>query len=117
MDHEHKPNPKKTQAIIIGTPANTNLAHTLNYTPLTFNNVSISFINSVKNLGIHIESDIGWYKKDSAISKKGYGTLHNLREGAYTLPCNIKLMLINALILPLIDYASPILLNIYLTPK
>ena len=46
------------------------------------------------------------------ISKKVHATLHNLRNNAYYLPTNIKLKLVNALILPHLDYAAPVYSNI-----
>ena len=69
--------------------------------------VVLSFCNSVKNLGLHLESDLTWNKQTTELSKKVHGSLHNLRVGAYSLPTNTKLLLINSLILPLIDYVSP----------
>ena len=70
LSHGLKPNPNKTQAIIIGTPSNTKLAHSINHTPLIFNSTQITFTSTVKNLGLHIESDLGWYKQVSQISRK-----------------------------------------------
>ena len=100
-------NPLKTQAIIIGTPNDIKLSHAKLTTKLIIENSIIPFSQSIKNLGLTIENDLTWYKQFSSISKKVYGTLHNLRNGAYSFPPHIKLLLANALILPIIDYACP----------
>ena len=46
------------------------------------------------------------YKQFSSTSKKVYGSLHYLRNGAYSLPTNIRLLLINGFIVRLLDYVS-----------
>ena len=52
IKHGLKPNPLKTQTIILGASANTKLAHTLNHTPLSIKNIPISFNKTVKNLAL-----------------------------------------------------------------
>ena len=71
------------------------------------NNIPIPFSTTIRNLGLHIEADLSWKMHISNVSRKIHYALHNLCYGAYSLPTIIKLLLINALILPIIDYASP----------
>ena len=43
LKHRLKPNPAKTQAIIMGTATNVKLAHSLNHIPLVINYIQISY--------------------------------------------------------------------------
>ena len=112
QSHCFELNPDKTQAVILGTKQA--LATTSSYRiySLTINGVNLPLQSSVKTLGVQIEQDLTWYTNSSNISRKVYATLHNLRNNAYSLPINIKLKLVNALILPHLDYTSPVYSNI-----
>ena len=111
QSHCFQLNSSKTQAIILGTRqaiVTTKLYRT-HY--LIINGANLPFQSSVKNPGV-IEQDLTWHTNSANISKKVHATLHNLRNNAYYLPTNIKLKLVNALILPHLDYAAPVYSNI-----
>lgn len=98
-------NPIKTQAIILGSSQYLSLLQRLDIPPIVVDGVIIPYSSTVKNLGIYISSDLSWNRQVSQISSNAHHALYRLKYRASSLPSPIKLLLVNALILPYFDYA------------
>lgn len=100
-----KINPSKTKAIIIGSSQKMAILETIQVPCIVVDGMPIQYSDIVKNLGVHISSDLSWNRHISQISTKVHHTLYRLKFRGSLLPSPVKLMLVNALILPHFDYA------------
>lgn len=98
-------NAKKTQAIILGSPQYIAKLKKLNVPPIIVDGVQVPYSSCVKNLGVHISSDLTWNRQVSQISTNVHYALNRLKYRGSSLPSPIKLMLVNSLIIPHFDYA------------
>lgn len=73
---------------------------------VTFDGVSLSYCNNVKNLGLHIQNNLSWELQVSEVSRKIYASMHGLKRLQNFLPYSTKVTLVNSLLLPIIDYAD-----------
>lgn len=99
-------NPVKTQVIILGTKHMLSKLDMASISPITVNKTPISFSQHVTNLGLHITCDLAWDTHVAEISKKIYSSMHMLKRLQWFIPLKTKLMLVNSLLLPIIDYAD-----------
>ncbi|KYM94123.1 hypothetical protein ALC62_15265 [Cyphomyrmex costatus] len=65
----------------------------------------IPYSNTVKNLGIHLSADLTWNRQISYISSNFHFAFYRLKFRESALPSSIKLQLVNALLIPHLDYA------------
>ncbi|KAJ8869517.1 hypothetical protein PR048_028508 [Dryococelus australis] len=66
----------------------------------------INFSSSVKNLGIVIDETLSWVAHTTHICKKVYKTLHSIKRFKNLLPERIKILLVHALVLSIIEYCD-----------
>lgn len=66
----------------------------------------IPFQSSVKNLGLTLDSTLSWSPHVTETCRKVNGILHTLYRHKHFLPRNTKLLLVQALVLPIFDYAD-----------
>lgn len=105
-------NPSKCQAIVIGSSRQLSKLKLSIYPPLHYNNCIIPFTQTVKNLGILVDSNLNWTAQVKEVSRKFFASLHSILRFKYFLPINTKISLVNSLLLPILDYADVCYLNI-----
>ena len=74
--------------------------------PVTFDGTVIPFSSDVKDLGLYVDTCLGWRKQVATVSKKVTGTLRSLYKFKNILPSHIKAMLVQSLIFPILDYGD-----------
>lgn len=104
-------NPSKSKAIILGSRHKLYSIDHSNLPSLLYNGIQIPFSSKVTNLGVVFSSDLSWDDHISNISKKIYFTFHSLQSLKNFLPFKTKLSLVQALILPILDYADSCFLD------
>ncbi|KAJ4444980.1 hypothetical protein ANN_06779 [Periplaneta americana] len=77
----------------------------LNIPPVKLNKTIIPFSSTVKNLGVHFESNLNWDTHIKYTCKKALTILHSLK-GLYHYPSKLKQTLVQTLILPHFDYCD-----------
>ena len=105
-------NPKKSQAIIIGS---NRIRFKINWDaipPIQYSGVTIPYCEKVKNLGLIIDCNLSWVPHINAISKRMHFSYHSLRRLQYFLPHKTKIMLAQCLLLPILDYADVCYLDV-----
>jgi Reverse transcriptase (RNA-dependent DNA polymerase)/Endonuclease-reverse transcriptase len=110
--HGLKLNSSKTQAMLIATQNTHKQINHQNLTKLTLNGTDITYVDTVKNLGVTFDKHLNWDKQISLVSQKVYGTLNNLNKFRAMTPESIRLKLIKTLVLPHLDYCSFVYCNI-----
>ena len=98
-------NANKTQAMLIGSPHNLRKINLLSLPSITVNGVNIPFSSSVKNLGLHISSDLKWGTHVNSIVTYTTKTLNFLYSKCRSLPIKLKKNLVSQLLFPKFDYA------------
>lgn len=99
-------NPLKCQAIIFGSSRRLAKVDWQNISPITFNNLIIPFQPFVKNLGLILDTTLSWSPHVTEICRKVNSILHTFYRHKHFLPRNTKLLLVQALVLPIIDYVD-----------
>ncbi|KAI5739515.1 hypothetical protein M8J77_020172 [Diaphorina citri] len=110
-NHGILPNPRKFQAIVIGSSPLLSQID-LSSGILHFDNVPIPYSDQVKNLGVIMDKHLSWNSHINNISKKCNYSFHSLRILRRILPFGVRKMLCTALIMPIIEYADTVYLNI-----
>lgn len=98
-------NASKTKAILLGSTQNLMRINLDSLPNIVINGSIIPLTSTVKNLGIHISSDLTWNAHVSQVSRRVHGVLHKLRFKGDLLPLSIRKILVNSLVLPHFDYA------------
>ena len=96
-------NMSKTTAIIFASPQNLLRLDVSSLPPIFLNGTQIPLVKTIKNLGVTFCEDLTWNSHVSSISKRVHGVLK--RHRAHFLSWKVKKLLLNALVLPLFDYA------------
>lgn len=99
------PNPKKFQAITIGSSVLLSRLDLVSLN-LVFNQTLIPFTETVKNLGVIIDSTLSWGPHIQTIVKKCFSSLYALNKLRRLLPIHIKKLLCSTLIFPIVEYAD-----------
>ncbi|KAG7308368.1 hypothetical protein JYU34_005566 [Plutella xylostella] len=73
---------------------------------LTYDGTEIRFVNTVKNLGVIMDSTLSWLPQVEAVSKKMFASFHSLKRMQFFLPHHTKITLAQSLLLPILDYAD-----------
>lgn len=95
-------NAEKSQGIIIGDMD-------LNVVPaVTLNGVELSFSKVVKNLGLIMNDRLTWNDHAAKISQRIFIGLRSLWPQSKSTPLKTRQLLAKALLLPHIDYCSPV---------
>ncbi|KAK3919795.1 putative RNA-directed DNA polymerase from transposon BS [Frankliniella fusca] len=80
--------------------------------PLMIKDCVIPYANSVNNLGVHFDSTLSWNEQCLVLSRKVLGTLAQLKRNLSFIPPNVRKLLISALIMPHLEYASVLFTDI-----
>lgn len=99
-------NPAKTQAIVFGSPAACGRVGEL--LSLRINGTPISFVPSVKNLGLHMDNSFRYRTHINKCIGRAYGSLKMLYPYRRYLPLSTKRLLCSSLVLSQLDYCSQI---------
>lgn len=103
LGHNLKINAAKTQAILIG---NSKILEKVgpHPPPVVVNGVLIPYTNEVVNLGVIIDKHLTWEPHIIKSCKKAVGAIQQLRRHKELLPTTIRKRLVQALVLPCLDY-------------
>lgn len=99
-------NPMKCQAIIIGSSHRISALNFGTINPICFDSIIIPFSYKVKNLGLIIDDKLSWLPQVTEVCRKVTLTLRSLYRLKNFLPMNTKRILVQALLLPIIDYGD-----------
>jgi hypothetical protein len=100
-----KLNPDKTQAILIGTSQQLNKLPT-NVQKINLNGNIVDYSHCVRNLGLQVDENLKWDKHISYICSTVYLKLKSLYYHRKFLSSNMRKRLVQALVIPIIDYAD-----------
>ncbi|KAJ4438908.1 hypothetical protein ANN_14862 [Periplaneta americana] len=95
----------KSQAILFANRRLIPEVNDLNIPPVKLNKRIIPFSSTVKNLGVHFESNLNWDTHIKYTCKKAFSILHSLKR-LYHYPSKLKQTLVQTLILPHFDYCD-----------
>ena len=111
-----KLNSEKTEVIVIGTRQQLTK---VKYSSINVCGTAIPFKDSVKNLGVHIDSDLKMRTQVNAVIKACYYNLHMLRRFKHILPRTSLHALVQAFVMARLDYANALYIGIpeYLLSK
>lgn len=110
-------NAAKIKAMLLGSSENLKACNSNVLPPIIVNGQSIPLVSQAKSLGVILTSNLSWDAHISLMSQKVHGTLHKLRFRGWLLSREVKKMLVQALVLPLIDYACLVYNDILETPN
>ena len=99
-------NPTKCQALIVGSTRLFSKVSMTSLPPILFDGAVIPYCQSVRNLGLYMDSALNWTVHVSEVSRKVIACLRGLYRFKFFLPSSTKLMLVQTLVLPIIDYAD-----------
>ncbi|MGL5469451.1 MAG: reverse transcriptase family protein [Shewanella sp.] len=107
-----KLNPKKSQAMIIGSERTYKKLDFSQIPNITLDGVILDYCDKFKNLGIVFDKHLNWNGHISQITQKFYGVLKNLQKFRDATPESIRIRLVKSLILPHFDYCDMVYCNI-----
>ncbi|CAH2109011.1 unnamed protein product [Euphydryas editha] len=110
--HGLKVNPSKSQAIIVGSQSMISRVNWTELPKVKFKDTVIPYSTVVKNLGIYLDCTLSWNSHIKELSRKTIASLKSLQRLRYFLPIPTKIMLAQALILSILDYADASYLNL-----
>ena len=102
----------RTFSIWFGSRSYVNRLRELNLRVPKINDVPMEHCNSVKILGITLDSTLSWFQQCAITAKKCHGALARLRKCSNCIPRETKLALIKALVFPYLDYCSGLSLSL-----
>lgn len=102
-------NPKKSQYMIITLRNNSEISQ---WPQVIINQLVVQRVTSAKNLGVWFDHRFNWSDHVTKLCGKAYGLLRRLWKVAWALPYNTRARLIRSLVIPIIDYASPVFSNL-----
>lgn len=97
--------PAKIRALLFGSSENRKACASMNLPPIIVSGETIPLVNQAKSLGITLSVDLSWDAHLSSLSSRVHYVLHKLRFRGWLLSTDVKKMLAQALVLPIIDYA------------
>jgi hypothetical protein len=106
VDYGLRLNPNKSVALLIGS---NNLRKSIMNTPeLYMGGEKIKFDEKAKNLGVIFDVNLNFTSHVNMICQQSYFKLKSLYRHKLALPKDLKLKLVNTLILPKLEYCAPI---------
>ena len=105
-------NASKTQAMWIGSRRYMTNVKALNTPSVLLDSNIIHLSDSLKVLGITIDSSLTWRDQCNVTAKKSFAALARLRKNQGFLPSSMKLLLIKTLIFPYFDYCASLFLGL-----
>ena len=97
-------NPSKTEFIVIGTPSNARKAAGLS---VNFGSSQLTTSESVKILGVRVDSTLSWQHQTSKITQRCFGLLIAINKLKHVLPRSTIKLLIETLVFSHIRYCLP----------
>lgn len=104
-------NPNKCQSIIIGGEKLSSRLDLSSLGTIQYDGSVIPFSAAVKDLGVVLDTNLGWSSQLTEISRKVFSSLHQLNKLKNFLPVRAKLILVYSLLLPIIDYGDSCCVN------
>ncbi|KAL1448214.1 hypothetical protein WDU94_005667 [Cyamophila willieti] len=101
-----KPNPQKTKGMAFGPRSVINSLDTADLPPIILDGVSIPLVTNARNLGVYIDNKLSWESHVSEVRKRVYYSLHSLSKYRKIFPKELKKRLVEALVLPIMDYCD-----------
>jgi len=115
-NHNLSLNIGKTQPMFLGSSKYINAMN--NDVPkITINNVTIPYCDSVCNLGVIFDPALNWSNHAEYVCKKVLSILCQLRRNSLHLPCHIKTLIVNSIVIPQLDYGSIVMDDMLVTSK
>lgn len=105
-------NNAKTKAMIVGTARFINDIDQTAIPKICVDGTEIIYSEEVLYLGKTLCSTLKWNADAKAISRRVYSTLHQLKVAKSLLPQNVRKMVINSIVFPLLDYCCITTLDI-----
>lgn len=105
-------NPLKSQAMIIGSRYFRSALDISTLEPVRLNGTVIPFTDTAKNLGVIFDSNLLWGAQVSEVSRRVHFSFHSLKRLRSFLPFKTKILLVQSLIQPLLDYADACYLDV-----
>ena len=100
-------NPKKTQAIFFGHKMLTEKAYQeFHVIPSKIGNISV--VDTVRNLGVIMDSSLSWVPQVNRIARKIRSVLYRLRRMSPFTDIPLRKTLVSTLIFPIFDYCAAI---------
>lgn len=99
-------NPKKSQVIIIGGAKQIAKIDWANIPQVKIDDVCIPYSKSVKSLSMYLDETLSWTHQIRAVSKKVFSAWSSLKRLRNLLPIPTKVIIAEALILSILDYAD-----------
>jgi hypothetical protein len=99
-------NPSKSQAMIIGSARLRNKLDWSVVPELTYGGAVIAYTDKAKNLGLVMDCNMTWSAHINELSRRLNFSVHSLKRLQYFLPHRTKIILAQALLLPILDYAD-----------
>ena len=104
-----QPNPEKTEVLWCAT---TRRQHQLPTSPLLIDGCSVSPVKSVRDLGIHIDSDLTMQTHVKRTVSRCFASLRQLRQIRHLVPTATLQMLVVALVHSRLDYGNSVLVGL-----
>ena len=105
-------NPDKTQAIFFGTNHFVDQLDRLNLPGVTVSEgVTVPFVKEVKSLGVILDNKLSWESHVTSIGKKVNRVLYTLRFIRQCTTEALRIKLVQALVIPHLDYCSVVYLD------
>lgn len=105
-------NVNKTQYIIFGYSKLLNQINIADAPPVVVDDETLVSTPTVKNLGLILDSTLSWKPHIHATINKVSSIIHQLRRNSNFLPFKIRKTLVQSLVFPILEYASPVLCDI-----
>jgi hypothetical protein len=97
-------NPDKSKCILVGYRRLFNQID-LNALPRVFlDNTAIDYQECIQLLGVYIDSKLSWTPQVNAATRRVFAAMHQLKRLRRFIPTSLRITLVRALILPLLDY-------------
>ena len=104
-----QPNPEKTEVLWCATARR---QHQLQTSPLLIDGCSVSPVKSVRDLGIHIDSDLTMQTHVKRTVSRCFASLRQLRQIRHLVPTATLQMLVVALVHSRLDYGNSVLVGL-----
>lgn len=105
-------NPAKTQAMILGSARIVNRLEQSVLPQVKVRNDLVPYVNVAKNLGLLITPPLNWREQVTSICNRVFKTLYQLKANGQALTADLRRLLVAALIFPIFNYGSILLLDI-----
>ena len=102
-------NPQKTEVMWCSS---TRRQHQVSLGPVSVGNSSVSTVSSVRNLGVHINSDVSLSTHVTATVKTCFAVLRRIRSVRRSLTRDALITLIRALVISKVDYCNSVLAGV-----